>query len=426
MVVDHGVALSHDLESVALHDDGGVLVQPDPEEFRLGADHLDHVEVTIAPEQMLVDSHALQEPEPDLVVPHHDRVGAGVAADQVGSLDRRARGRAADDPAALENSPERFVRLRVEVRVGQPPLAPAGEPDSPGPEQRLHEGVGVGNLRIVCVKNGDVGGSGGFERAAAPEVLIVALPSAGRRNDDDGRRRAAGELDEACEDGGIGKGAAGDDEGPVGRSDLLGVGRRGTGGGKQGEQGGGDADRGNSAQGSGLHGLRSLSEAVERFGVAKVGEAGEGRQCRSLDPQETGPGRSRARALPSGHHPRPLPRRGERPLSSGDRRRPRRPRCFLQPLVHPAHVAPATGHRRLLLFGALDHNGLRGEQQARDGRGVLQRAAHDLGRVDHPGLHQVLVHVGLRVVAESAIAVPHRGNHDRGLRAGVPGDLPNR
>jgi hypothetical protein len=41
--------------------------------------------------------------------------------------------------------------------------------------------------------------------------------------------------------------------------------------------------------------------------------------------------------------------------------------------------------------GDLGDQGLGGEQQARDRRRVLQRGAHDLGRVDDAGRDQVLV-----------------------------------
>src|SRR5207247_4917107 len=68
--------------------------------------------------------------------------------------------------------------------------------------------------------------------------------------------------------------------------------------------------------------------------------------------------------------------------------------------VHPAH-ATAAGHRgHLLLLLLLHHHALSGEEQSRDGRGVLQRRAGDLGWVDHASQHQVLVLVGLGVVAE--------------------------
>src|SRR5438034_7330449 len=59
--------------------------------------------------------------------------------------------------------------------------------------------------------------------------------------------------------------------------------------------------------------------------------------------------------------------------------------------VHPAH-ATAAGHRgQLLLLLLLHHHALGGEEQSRDGRGVLQRGAGDLGGVDDAGRDQILV-----------------------------------
>src|SRR6476619_7236847 len=52
------------------------------------------------------------------------------------------------------------------------------------------------------------------------------------------------------------------------------------------------------------------------------------------------------------------------------------------------HVAAGRGSR-LLLLGLLDHRRLRGEHDGRDGGGVLQCRAGDLGRVDDPGLDHV-------------------------------------
>ena len=48
----------------------------------------------------------------------------------------------------------------------------------------------------------------------------------------------------------------------------------------------------------------------------------------------------------------------------------------------------------VLLLGLLGDQGLGGQHQARDAGRVLQRRAHDLGRIDDAGLDQVLVHLG--------------------------------
>ncbi len=66
------------------------------------------------------------------------------------------------------------------------------------------------------------------------------------------------------------------------------------------------------------------------------------------------------------------------------------------------------------------------EHQAGDAGRVLQRGAHDLGRVDDARLDQVAVLVRRRVEAERALAVAHLLHDDRALDAGVRRDLAER
>ena len=49
-----------------------------------------------------------------------------------------------------------------------------------------------------------------------------------------------------------------------------------------------------------------------------------------------------------------------------------------------------------LSSGSSAHGRFGGDEQAGDRGRILQRGADDLGRVDHAGLDEVLVHVGLR------------------------------
>src|SRR2546425_6870684 len=102
--------------------------------------------------------------------------------------------------------------------------------------------------------------------------------------------------------------------------------------------------------------------------------------------------------------------------------------CVLQPLrsVHPAH-ATAPGHRgHLLLLLLLHHHALGGEEQSRDGRGVLQRRAGDLGRVDDAGRDKILVLVGLGVVAVVELGrCFHFPHDDRALGTRVLNDDPD-
>src|SRR6266487_662925 len=96
-------------------------------------------------------------------------------------------------------------------------------------------------------------------------------------------------------------------------------------------------------------------------------------------------------------------------------------------LVHPAHATAARHRGYLAVLLLLHHHALGGEQQSRDGRGVLQRRARDLGRVDDAGRDQILVLVGLGVVAEVELGrLLHLAHDDRALGTRVLHDDPDR
>ena len=68
-----------------------------------------------------------------------------------------------------------------------------------------------------------------------------------------------------------------------------------------------------------------------------------------------------------------------------------------------------------------------GDKQPRHGRSVLQRGAHDLGRVDDALLHQIAVFAGRGVVAEGIVVLVHDLADDHGaVFAGILGDLSGR
>src|SRR5439155_25852998 len=73
-------------------------------------------------------------------------------------------------------------------------------------------------------------------------------------------------------------------------------------------------------------------------------------------------------------------------------------------VIHSAHAA-RWHWRRFFLFRNLGDQCFGGEQEARDGRCVLQRAARDLGWIDNTGFHQVGVLLGRNVVAFVAFAL---------------------
>src|SRR3954467_3780171 len=82
--------------------------------------------------------------------------------------------------------------------------------------------------------------------------------------------------------------------------------------------------------------------------------------------------------------------------------------------------------RLLVLLRLLRDQRLGGEHEARNRRRVLDRRAHDLRRVDHAALDEVLVLELRGVEAERARAVLDLRAHDRAVDAGVTGDLTQR
>src|SRR5438876_3151144 len=94
-------------------------------------------------------------------------------------------------------------------------------------------------------------------------------------------------------------------------------------------------------------------------------------------------------------------------------------------VIHAAHSA--WRHRRsFFLFRNLRDQCFGGEQQARDGRGVLQRRARDLRRIDNSRLHQVGVFISGNVVALVAFALLHFLDDERAFAARVVGKLTRR
>ena len=80
-----------------------------------------------------------------------------------------------------------------------------------------------------------------------------------------------------------------------------------------------------------------------------------------------------------------------------------------------------------LLLRLLGDHRLGGDEEAGDRRRVLQREAHDLGRVDDAGLHHVdiLAVLGVEAVV-GVVLVEQLADDDRAVDAGVLGDLADR
>ena len=199
-VVDDRIGLTDHLEVVASHDDGRVLIEPDAEQLRMRLNDLDHVELAVPLEYVLVDAHATQIPEADLVVTHHDGIGARVSPDQERALDGRACGRSADHPTAVEHLPDLFLRLGAGVGVYQMPLSTPEEVDRVGGLEWCHEFVGIGLRAIRRVQHGHVASAVLTPAVQALIVLVVFLGSAGRRDHDDVRVGPARQLEEALID----------------------------------------------------------------------------------------------------------------------------------------------------------------------------------------------------------------------------------
>src|SRR5436190_10037522 len=100
-------------------------------------------------------------------------------------------------------------------------------------------------------------------------------------------------------------------------------------------------------------------------------------------------------------------------------------RGVLDSEVHVAHTAAAR-HGGSGLLGLVGDDGLGGEEQAGDRRGVLQRGPGHLGRVDDAFLEHVDVLAGGRVEAVTDLEPAHLLDHDAALEAGVESDLLDR
>src|SRR5258708_5491405 len=79
-----------------------------------------------------------------------------------------------------------------------------------------------------------------------------------------------------------------------------------------------------------------------------------------------------------------------------------------------------------LLLRHLGDEALRGEQQAADGSGVLQRAARDLRGVNDAGLHEVFPFSGGDVQAFVALAALALTDDERAFQARVVGERAER
>jgi hypothetical protein len=85
-----------------------------------------------------------------------------------------------------------------------------------------------------------------------------------------------------------------------------------------------------------------------------------------------------------------------------------------------------TGRSRLFLLGQLGDHALGGEQQTRDGAGVLERGAGDLFRVHHAGFHEVFHRAGRDVVTFVALGLLDGLDDHAAFDPGVRGERTER
>ena len=97
--------------------------------------------------------------------------------------------------------------------------------------------------------------------------------------------------------------------------------------------------------------------------------------------------------------------------------------------LHPhaaVHARLAVAAIAILLLRQLGDHALGGQKQTGDRSGVLQRAAGNLGRIQHANLHEVFVLAGCDIVTGSALGVLHVFNDQSGFQTGVLNELAER
>src|ERR1700734_2214074 len=100
---------------------------------------------------------------------------------------------------------------------------------------------------------------------------------------------------------------------------------------------------------------------------------------------------------------------------------------WIGPEAHAAAVAMPAGCRLSGFLRQLRDHGFRRYQQAGHGRGILQRGAHDLGRVDDALGNHIDILFSLRIEAERLrLLLEDLAHDDRALDAGILRDLTDR
>src|SRR5262245_49166389 len=203
VVEDEDVGSGDHFEAIALNDDCRVLVDADAEQIGILFDNLEHVELAISHENVLIDRNVFQEPKRFEMVTDHLLIAFRIASHHKGSQDRGAGGRATDNSTTIKQGLKLTMCERVEIRIGQSPLSPALKENAAGLSDRSDEFFGVGGLAVACMQKGNVAHACFFELLQAWPVLIVLVRISCRRYNHEPRVFASGEFNESLENRGI-------------------------------------------------------------------------------------------------------------------------------------------------------------------------------------------------------------------------------
>src|SRR5439155_11960517 len=147
--------------------------------------------------EMLVDRDALDEAQAALVALRHRlEIAERVAAHHVVGLDRRPRGAAADDAAALQHGVHLLLGLGAQVGINEAPLPAAADPDGGGLLQFREERLGIRVGAFAGVQNLDAGDAQRAQLLGLGRLARYRIVEGGRDVDDVGLI-AAGRLADA-------------------------------------------------------------------------------------------------------------------------------------------------------------------------------------------------------------------------------------
>ena len=132
IIIDQHIGLAYDLKCIFLYDYSCCLIEANADEFGGCSYKIDHVELSVSCEQVLVDNGVLQEGEALGMVTDEDIVAPGITAPEEGTLNSRSGGASDDDASAVEDIEEGLMCEGIEIGICDAPLAAAIEEDACG------------------------------------------------------------------------------------------------------------------------------------------------------------------------------------------------------------------------------------------------------------------------------------------------------